>query len=296
MSGKKTRLARFRCGPSHGPGIIIPIDHGLTIGPVTGLNSTEEMANFLGCPEVDGVIAHKGIIERLGQRGSLGGFGVMVHLNGMSTLAESPDTKVRFTDVETAIRLGADGVSLQVNFDGHNDADNLVAIGKVVDDAARFALPVLAMVYDKVASTDAAQRISRVRHLMRIAIELGVDAIKIAPPAELRDVPALLAGLAIDAPIYFAGGSLGSREDLFALAHSAVANGAAGLCVGRNVFQAPRPAELLTELRAVMDDTAQLVSTATTSTVTAPANSRVRPRRGLAVNQSLHPVPHRVAL
>lgn len=291
MSGKKTRLARFRCGPQHGPSIIIPIDHGLTIGPVAGLTSTDEMATVLDCPEVDGVIAHKGIIDRLGQRGSLGRFGVMVHLNGMSTLAGSPDTKVRVTDVETAIRLGADGVSLQVNFDGKNDAENLTAIGSIVDEASRYSLPVLAMVYDKVSCSDPHERISRARHLVRIAIELGVDAIKIAPPAELRDVPALLDGLALDAPIYFAGGSLGSREALFELAHTAVANGAAGMCVGRNVFQSPRPSELLAELRVVMDHTASLFEGRTNM-----AGSRLRPLRGRSNSPTISDLSHRVAV
>lgn len=253
MSGKKTRLARFRAGNAQGAGIIVPIDHGLTIGPVAGLGSTREIAGWIRSPAIDGIIAHKGLVERLGERGLLGGVGVMVHLNGMSTLGPSPDTKVRVTDVETAIRLGADAVSLQVNFDGQNDAENLTAIGRVVDDAMRFGVPVLAMVYDKVAAPNAERRIERARHLMRIAIELGVDALKIGAPPALGEVAPMLEGLASDVPVYFAGGALGTGEQLFALARVAVEQGAAGLCVGRNVFQQPKPGDVLAELRAVLD-------------------------------------------
>ena len=76
-SGKKIRWNRFRY--PHSPlGMIVPIDHGLTIGPVEGLKNVSEMSSWIGNPAITGVIAHKGIIERLADRGLLGGAGVMV--------------------------------------------------------------------------------------------------------------------------------------------------------------------------------------------------------------------------
>jgi class I fructose-bisphosphate aldolase/fructose-bisphosphate aldolase/2-amino-3,7-dideoxy-D-threo-hept-6-ulosonate synthase len=247
-TGKSLRLARFFYAGTR-VGTIVPIDHGLTIGPVDGVKSTAQIAEWIGDPAITGVIAHKGVVERLADRGALAGKGVMVHLNGMSTLGPAPDTKELVTKVESALALGADAVSFQVNFDGSNDAHNLALTGALVDEAARYGLPTLAMIYDKVEATGRA-RLDRIRHLMRIAIELGVDALKIGVPASLADVPELFDGLAVDAPIFFAGGSLCDEDDLADLARVAVQCGGAGLCVGRNVFQRPLPGIVLERLRA----------------------------------------------
>src|SRR5262245_8825434 len=106
-TGKKIRLQRFM---SRGAGVVVPIDQGLTMGPVRGLGSIREVASWIAHSAIDGVIAHKGIVERLGERGLFAGRGVMVHLNGMSMLGGRPDTKEMLTSVEAAMRLGADAV------------------------------------------------------------------------------------------------------------------------------------------------------------------------------------------
>jgi class I fructose-bisphosphate aldolase/fructose-bisphosphate aldolase/2-amino-3,7-dideoxy-D-threo-hept-6-ulosonate synthase len=249
-SGKQLRLNRFRYRRSR-YGLIVPIDHGLTLGPVEGLKSVSQIAGWITHPAITGVIAHKGMVERLSDRGLLSGLGVMIHLNGMSALAQAPDRKTRLTAIETAVRLGADAVSLQINFDGHNDAENLSQLGQVVDEAQEYGLPVLTMLYDKVAQSESRQRLSRLRHLLRIAMELGTDALKIAPPANLAEIPELLDGIAEDVPVFFAGGSVVRDEELFALAEQAVVSGAAGLCVGRNVFQREAPGAVLSQLHSL---------------------------------------------
>jgi len=232
--------------------MIVPIDHGLTIGPVDGLESAGRIAEWIDHPALTGVIVHKGMLERLVRRGVGGRLGVLVHVNGMSTLAPEPDRKELLTSVRSAVRLGADGVSLQINFDGANDAHNLALLGQVVDQAQQYGLPVLTMLYDKLAIGDAATRLSRMRHLLRIAVELGSDALKIAAPEDLDELAPLLHGIAEETPVYFAGGPLRTDEEMLALARAAVLNGAAGLCVGRNVFQRPKPGVLLDRLAAIL--------------------------------------------
>jgi class I fructose-bisphosphate aldolase len=288
MSGKKLRLARFRATPISGTrrAVIVPIDHGLTMGPLDGIGSTAQIGHWIGSPVIDGIIAHKGIIERLAERGLLSRAGVMIHLNGMSALSPSPNTKERLTDVETAVRLGADGVSIQVNFDGSNDAHNLSTLGRTVDDAGRFGLPVLAMVYDKVPCTDHSSEIARVRHLMRIAVELGVDALKIGAPAELSMIAKVLEDFVADIPVFVAGGALTEPRVLFALARAVTRAGGAGLCVGRNVFQHPNPHALLAELGSVLEAEARENPCALL------CDDVPRARLGVTVNAPDDPRPH----
>jgi fructose-bisphosphate aldolase, class I len=250
-TGKSIRWRRFRSSDA-GHSLIVPIDHGLTIGPIPGVSSVSDMARWIRHPAITGIVAHKGIVERLAARGLLGSVGVMVHLNGMSTLAKAPDRKELVTSVETAVRLGADAVSVQLNFDRDNDSHNLALLGQVVDAAQSYGLPVLTMVYDKVETNDAKASRARLRHLMRITIELGTDAIKIGPPAVLSDIEPLLEGICEDVAVLFAGGALGSDTEILALARAGRLAGAAGLCVGRNTFQREAPGEMLAQLQMVL--------------------------------------------
>jgi fructose-bisphosphate aldolase, class I len=247
---KMIRWSRFLDRRS-GRGIIIPIDHGLTIGPLEGLNSVEQVSRWIGHSAITGIVAHKGMVARLGGQGLLRGVGIMVHLNGMTSIAPEPDRKERVTSIEAAARLGADGVSLQINFDGKNDAHNLTQLGAVVDEAQRHGLPVLTMLYDKVPCEDA-KRVERQKHLMRACVELGTDALKLAAPQNLAELPELLEGVHEHTAVFFAGGALRSEEDTLRLAQHAVAAGAVGLCAGRNVFQRDASEAILTRLSEVV--------------------------------------------
>ena len=258
MSAKRFRLARFSY-PMSPMGLIVPIDHGLTLGPMAGIDSVRSLSRWISHPAICGVIAHKGIAERLMEAGVLDGKGLMIHLNGMTTLSRDPDTKERLTTIEAAIRLGADAVSFQLNFSGQNDAANLRLMGQVVDEASEFHVPVLAMIYDK-AKSEPREAVSRQRHLIRVATELGCDAVKIAA-ADPQSLPEILAGISDDIAVYLAGGSLAREEEFYELAHTAVRAGIRGLCVGRNVFGRSNVHEVLTQLRLLLAPKASLAVT-----------------------------------
>jgi class I fructose-bisphosphate aldolase len=248
--GKSVRWSRFVGGA--GRSLIVPIDHGLTLGPIQGLSGVRDIGRWMRNPAIDGVIAHKGLVSRLAGAGLLAGRGIMVHLNGATAIGEDPDTKHLVTSVETAMRLGADGVSVQVNFRPDNHSHNLGLLGRVVDEAERYGLPVLAMVYPAGVVDDETVAMARHRHYLRIAFEMGVDAVKTAPPTHLEDIPLLLDGVD-DLTVLFSGGSLGSDEALISLAKAVATAGAGGLCVGRNVFQRQEPDGVLAQLRDVLD-------------------------------------------
>ncbi|WP_437838258.1 class I fructose-bisphosphate aldolase [Sorangium sp. So ce1153] len=245
---KKIRWSRF-LDRRTGRGIIVPIDHGLTIGPVEGLDSMAQMARWIGHPGITGIIAHKGMVARLASYGLIRGVGLMIHLNGMTSLAPHPNHKERLTSVEAALRLGADAVSVQLNFDGTNDAHNLRQLGAVVDEAQQYGVPVLTMLYDKVPCDGDQHRLSRLRHLMRACVELGTDALKLEAPAQIPHVHALLSGIVEHTSVFFAGGAVRSEDEMTRLAQEVVTRGATGLCVGRNVFQRESAATILTQLQ-----------------------------------------------
>ncbi len=251
--GKEIRWSRF-VGPASGRALIVPIDHGLTMGSVQGLSSVREIGRWLGHSAINGVVAHKGMVTKLAGAGLLRGLGVMVHLNGSTAIGEDPDTKHMVTTIETAVRLGADAVSLQVNFRPDNHGHNLKQLGKVVDEAEQYGLPVMAMIYPAGPTDDAPGRPMRLhRHYLRIAYELGVDVVKTAAPEHVEDIGELLDGIGEDLKVLFSGGALSSDENLLGLAKAVANSSAAGLCVGRNVFQRSDPGDILGHVRGLLD-------------------------------------------
>jgi class I fructose-bisphosphate aldolase/fructose-bisphosphate aldolase/2-amino-3,7-dideoxy-D-threo-hept-6-ulosonate synthase len=243
---RQRRWNRF-LDPKSGKALIVPIDHGLTLGPIEGLGSPGDILDWFPPDVATGVILHKGMAERLG---GVPGCGMMLHLNGALNVDATPDLKVMLTSVDAAVRLGADAVSVQVNFSREHASHNLRMLGAVVDDAHALGLPVLAMVYDKLDASG--PNLVSLRHFMRVAVELGVDALKILPPSNLDLMPELIYGVQEHTPVLLAGGPLTGEDELLQLGRAVVAAGAGGLCVGRNLFQRPDPRGTMERLLACL--------------------------------------------
>lgn len=240
-TGRQIRIRRFFM-PGANKGIIVPIDHGLANGPIEGIERISQINQWINHRAITGIVAHKGILERLVDQCSLDGLGIIMHLNGCFNHDKEPDTKMILTSAETALRLGADAVSLQLNFTDKNSSYNLKMLGNVVDSAHQFGLPVLAMVYNKNAPD------LSLRHLIRASIEMGVDLIKVTLPRTERELQKLLYGVSEHTPVFFAGGALERNNKIVAAATWIGKHGGAGFCVGRNVFQRGLPDKFLTEL------------------------------------------------
>lgn len=243
---RRRRWTRFQDRDS-GRVLIVPIDHGLTVGPLPGLQCPQEVYSWLAPGALTGVVVHKGMAERLD---GIPACGMMLHLNGAMAFDECPDMKVMLTRVEAAVRLGADAVSIQTNFTRGTAAHNLRLLGRVVDDAHDYGLPVMAMVYDK--GSEVGNGLERLRHCMRAAVELGADVLKVASPSDPGMIPELLDGMLPHTPVLFAGGSLTSDELLIATIEAGIRYGAAGVCIGRNIFQRSNPLAALERLMGVL--------------------------------------------
>ncbi|RXE97797.1 aldolase [Pseudoalteromonas sp. PS5] len=252
--GRKLRLSRLLY-PEQSAGLIVPIDHGLTVGPIKGIESTQAIQSWVSNANISAIIAHKGMIEKLILADAIpSSTGVMVHLNGMNSLFEDADTKQLVTDLAYAVQLGADAVSIQVNFTESNAAHNTRLLGAVADKAHALGIPLLSMVYDK-ANAQGIEAVDRMRSFIRMGVELGSDALKIGFPEKDEYLPDLLSASDDGTPIFFAGGEKGDENILLHKAQSAMEYGAKGLCIGRGVFQSDNKDFLLSRLAKVLRNT-----------------------------------------
>ena len=142
-SGKTRRLRRIMQQDNHT--VIVPMDHGVTVGPIQGIINMQTITDQLVKGGVDAILVHKGIAKRVNTNGA----GLIVMLSGMSNLSPNINGKVQVCSVQEAIRIGADAVSVHVNVGAQDEDKMLQNLGKVAEECETFGLPLLAMMYPR---------------------------------------------------------------------------------------------------------------------------------------------------
>jgi fructose-bisphosphate aldolase, class I len=111
--GKAIRLERI-FNRNTGKTIIVPLDHGVSIGPIQGLINLREAVNKVAEGGANAVLMHKGL-PRCSHRGHGRDVGLIIHLSASTTLSPFPNAKILVGTVEDGIKLGADAVSVHLN-------------------------------------------------------------------------------------------------------------------------------------------------------------------------------------
>lgn len=239
MDGKAIRLARL-IKPADQKTVIVPIDHGITMGPIQGLRDYKGLVQQIITGGADGIILHKGILTRLCQNEVFLVGNYILHLAASTNFSDSPNYKVLVSSVEEAVRLGADAVSIHVNLGDANESSMLEDFGKVSEACVKWGMPLLAMVYD----TNDYKKIGYIEHTARLAEELGADIVKVECPKNIEEISSLVENVRI--PVLIAGGKNNNNpQQLLSTIHGAIHAGAAGVAIGRNVFEYKNPGLLI---------------------------------------------------
>ena len=127
--GKAIRLERIM-NRETGKTIIVPMDHGVSLGPVPGLIDMADMVNKVAEGGADAVLGHIGL-PLYGHRRYGRDIGLILHLMGSSVLSPDPNDKVMVMTVEEALVIGADAVSVHVNVGAKTDPEMLRVLGEV---------------------------------------------------------------------------------------------------------------------------------------------------------------------
>ena len=243
--GKKRRLKRiFRDDERT---VVVPMDHGVTIGPVTGLVRMQEIINKLLQGEVDAVVLHRGVAKHV----DTGNAGLIVHLSGITKLGPDPNNKVQVCSVEAAVRIGADAVSVHVNVGAEQEDKMLAKLGRVADDCDRYGVPLLAMMYPRGPKIKNQHAVDLVAHAARLGAELGADIIKTNYTGDVETFKEVVRGCYV--PVIIAGGpKVETVREVLQMVHDSIKAGGAGLSIGRNVFQHENPTKMVKALSAIV--------------------------------------------
>ncbi|RLI86474.1 MAG: fructose-bisphosphate aldolase [Candidatus Altiarchaeales archaeon] len=235
MIGKQIRMERIINRESRKT-VIVPIDHGVSVGPIPGLEDIEKTINDIAEGGANAVLMHKGIV-RAGHRGYGKDVGLIVHLSAGTSLSQYPNNRVQVTSVKEAVRLGADAVSVHVNVGSENESEMLRNLGMVAEKCNEYGMPLLAMMYARGKKIENEHDVKYIKHVARIGAELGADIIKTVYTGNKRTFKEVINGCPV--PVVIAGGpKIDSEDDLLRMIEDAMDCGAIGVSIGRNIFQA----------------------------------------------------------
>jgi len=247
--GKEIRLERIM-DRNTGRAVIIPMDHGFTMGQIEGLCNMTETVNAVSEGGANAIVLHKGMVKG-GHRKRGKDIGLIVHLSASTSLNPDPNDKVLVCTVEEAVALGADAVSIHINLGAPNESRMIESAGEVVRDCNRWGMPLLIMIYPRGQGIDPTSP-QAIGHCVRVAEELGADLIKTnytGDPETFRRITA-----ACSVPVMIAGGEKGGDMETLTTIRDAIGAGAAGVCMGRNAFQRDDPARFIAAISRVVHE------------------------------------------
>lgn len=247
--GKSIRLERI-FNRNTGRTVIVPLDHGTTVGPIKGLVDMRETVNQVAEGGANAVLMHKGL-SRCGHRGHGRDVGLIIHLSASTTLSPFPNAKILVSTVEDGIKLGADAVSVHLNLGDESERDMLRDLGQVASKCNDWGMPLLAMVYARGPKVKSEWDPYTVAHCARLAVELGADVVKVVYTGDPESFAQVTESCCV--PVVIAGGPrMDSPREILQMAQDSIAAGGAGLSMGRNIFQAENPTRLVQALHAVV--------------------------------------------
>ncbi|MCK1798566.1 2-amino-3,7-dideoxy-D-threo-hept-6-ulosonate synthase [Streptomyces sp. XM4193] len=219
---------------------LVPLDHSISDGPVVPRGLTmDRLVGQLAAGGADAIIVHKGSLRHINPA-RLADTSLILHLNASTAHAPDPDAKYMVTGVEDALRLGADAVSMHINMGSLEEQRQIADLGAVADRCDRWNLPLLAMMYPRGPKITNPADPELVAHAVTVAADLGADIVKapyVGPPSVMRELVS-----ACPIPLVCAGGPRrGDSEDALDFVRDVISGGAAGVAMGRNIFQAPDP-------------------------------------------------------
>jgi putative autoinducer-2 (AI-2) aldolase len=241
--GMKNRLARI-FDPTSGRTAMLAIDHGYFQGPTTGLERVD--LNILPLvPYADTLMLTRGILRSIVPAST--SKSIVLRVSGGTSILKELSNEQLAVDIEDAVRLNVCAMAVQVFIGGQYERESIINMTKTVDAGMRYGIPTLAVT---AVGKELVRDARYFRLATRICAELGAHYVKTYYVEDGFDTVCA----ACPVPIVIAGGKKLSELDALTMAYKAVQEGAAGVDMGRNIFQADDPVAMIQAVRAVVHD------------------------------------------
>ncbi len=224
---------------------MLAVDHGYFLGPTSGLEQPRGTIEPL-LPYADSIMLTRGVL-----RTSLDAHAnvpVVLRVSGGTSILKELSNEDITVSIDDAIRLNVSAMALSIFVGSEFEKETLVNLAKLVDEGEKYGIPVLAVT---AVGKDMARDVRYLGLACRIAAELGAHVVKTYYCDQFEQ---LVESCPI--PVIIAGGKKTPEMEALELTHSAVALGAVGVDMGRNIFQSDCPVGMIRAVRAIVHDNA----------------------------------------
>jgi 3-hydroxy-5-phosphonooxypentane-2,4-dione thiolase len=242
--GMKNRISKI-IRPEDKRCVMLAVDHGYFLGPTERLevpsNTIKPLLSY-----ADSLMLTRGILRTSVNPNS--NIPIVLRVSGGSSIiGEDLSNETITTSVEEAIRLNATCLALSIFVGSKYEHQTLSNLAKLVDEGERYGVPVLAVT---AVGKEMARDARYLSLACRIAAELGAHIVKTYYCENFEKV---VEGCPI--PVIIAGGKKLPKEiDALELAYNAVQHGAAGVDMGRNIWQSDYPIEMIKAVRSIVHE------------------------------------------
>lgn len=241
--GMKHRLSRI-FSPESGHTVMLAFDHGYIMGATSGLERLDITVPPLA-EHADVLMATRGALRSCISPAF--DKAVALRVSGGSTvLQEDMSLEYFMVNMQEASRMDAACIAIQTYIGSKNEAQTLQNLNEAVNLGNQYGIPVLGVV----GVGKEMERTSKFfLTAVRTVAEMGAHIVKTYYCDDFEKIVA-----ACPVPIVVAGGKKIPEKDALALAYNAISKGAAGVDMGRNVFQAEDPVAMIQAIRKVVHE------------------------------------------
>jgi putative autoinducer-2 (AI-2) aldolase len=241
--GMQNRLANIFNSES-GRTVMLAVDHGYFLGPTSGLERIDVSIVPL-LSHADTLMCTRGVLRSMIP--PTFDRGVVLRASGGPSILRELSNEEIAVDIEDAVRLNVAAVAVQVFIGGEYETKSVHNLTRLVDMGNRYGIPVLGVT---AVGKDMVRDAKYMRLATRICAELGSAYVKTYYVAQgFETVTA-----ACPVPIVIAGGKKIPESEALEMAYNAVQQGAAGVDMGRNIFQSEAPAAMIQAVRKVVHE------------------------------------------
>lgn len=245
-TGKSRRLGRLLAGP-HKRCLMAPLDHGGWLGPKKGIDRPRAIAEAVLKGGANALLISPGFYREVASLVPPAA-GVVLRVSLTAGLSQEGTQETPIASLETALRMDADAIAVSVFFGRAGDIEIYRWLASLVDASQRYEMPVVAEMMPPGERTYDAEAIA---HAARIGMEIGADIIKTNYCGNVEAFKQVVTAAPL--PIIVAGGpSQGNDQSTTALARDAITAGAAGVAIGRRVWQAEDPQAVTAQIYRVL--------------------------------------------
>lgn len=242
--GLKNRLSRFI--KPDGRTVMLAVDHGYFLGPTTGLEDPAKTIKPL-LPYADALMPTRGVLRSSVDPASE--TPIVLRVSGGNSILSELSNEGITVSMEDAIRLNVAAVALSIYVGSPHEKQTLLNMTKLVDEGTRYGIPVLAVT---AVGKDMVRDARYLALCCRIAAELGAHCVK---TYYCEGFEKLVKTCPV--PLVMAGGKKLPEFEALELTYNAIKRGAAGVDMGRNIFQSVDPVAMIQAVRAVVHQNAK---------------------------------------